>query len=228
MTITDLTLNRPGRVTTKEAWVLDGLCRDQAGPWDQDASPTQKAYAMNLCGQCPVRALCAEAGVGEKHGIWAGVDKGRAEKPVEYRKAGNRRPTKAQLALIAAVEQVLKVDGSSKDAAAATGKTVEAVRRSLKRADRFDLVERLDENRPEPPSKLKPRPLSLRQQRGLEFVTTISAMARRGDSMDDVTAHFSKSSNTIRQRLTTHKRRDLIDMLLDNRTRQNNRKKTTP
>lgn len=226
MTITDLTLARPGRrPTTKEVWVLDGLCRDRSPMWDSSAAPTDKLQAMRICHDCPVFDLCEQAGRDEVYGIWAGVDKAHPDRVPEDHPSTTRYNLKARAAMITAVEGVVKKDGSFPDAATATGKSVPNLRRALHRADRLDLIERLDENKPEPATKLAPRPLNLRQQRALEFINTVSRMARNGDSMDDVCAHFAKTSNSIRQRLTTHKRRDLIDTLLDNRTRQQRKAK---
>lgn len=131
------------KVTTNQAWVLDGLCRDQAPMWDSDAAPADRLAAMRTCRECPVLAQCTEAGKGETTGVWGGVNKRHGQ------------------------------DSAPSGAAA--------------------------------------------------FFATVERMAADGATLEDVCEHLGRASNTVRERLRSNGRRDLIATLINNR----NQKKAT-
>jgi hypothetical protein len=57
----------------RPAWHRDAACRGKGpDPWfiAQGGDPEP---ARQICAACPVRELCAEAGRGELHGLWAGL-----------------------------------------------------------------------------------------------------------------------------------------------------------
>ena len=67
---------RPDRTN----WREEALCREYGvtrgdDPWWSDAKH-ERAFAVAICRECPVRAACAAASSGEKVGVWAGVARG--------------------------------------------------------------------------------------------------------------------------------------------------------
>jgi transcription factor WhiB len=64
------------------AWYSQAACR-HVGPATFFPEGRASAEALALCAECPVRAECAEAGMGERHGVWGGMtlrERRRAER----------------------------------------------------------------------------------------------------------------------------------------------------
>lgn len=65
----------PNRMYVRPSWHAQAACRG-AGPSlfypDKDGPMTDIAAARSICATCPVSGPCAEAGIGELHGIWSG------------------------------------------------------------------------------------------------------------------------------------------------------------
>lgn len=167
MTITDLTLARPGRRVSSQEWRDDALCRDQAPMWDSSAAPTDKLQAMRICRDCPVFDLCEQAGRDEVYGIWAGVDKKppvapvknpRVPKPPKVPMSQEEKLAKAAEAsrvaraaaladFLTEVEHLASAGSSLEQVCDALGKTSNALRQRLRVNGRNDLIVTLINNR---------------------------------------------------------------------------------
>lgn len=157
MTITDLTLARPGlRPTTKEPWVLRGACRDQAPHWDSDAHEDDRRTAMQAClEQCPVRDLCTEAGRDEPEGIWGGVDKahpsfkayskprppriGRDEQLARMSAASQQKAKEEAAQFLIDVELLVATGATLNDAALSLDRKPQTISKRLRALCRTDL-----------------------------------------------------------------------------------------
>ena len=58
------------------AWHAEAACRGHMDLMFPGLGEST-AVGVALCDRCPVRRQCAEAAVGEHHGIWAGSNRGR-------------------------------------------------------------------------------------------------------------------------------------------------------
>ena len=66
-------------------WEDGAACRGRTDLFYSE-SPAKVAAAQWICKRCPVFDECAAAAVGERHGVWAGVDK--AALPPDDRRHG--------------------------------------------------------------------------------------------------------------------------------------------
>lgn len=74
-------------LTRGEDWTAQGLCGDPKyrptendDPW-YSTNPVDQNYAKAICGHCPVKQRCAEAGRDEQYGIWGGIVRTKTKKP---------------------------------------------------------------------------------------------------------------------------------------------------
>lgn len=86
-------------------WVHGAACAGESSPGDWFASDDDLvARAVAVCGGCPVRLKCLEAGAGESGGVWGGVSRDWGQEQEkdwersEARRAASRRCKRKRLA----------------------------------------------------------------------------------------------------------------------------------
>ena len=81
------------------AWMADGDCvTEDPRWWDDEASETDKARAIAICAECPVREMCAAwAAKNEVGGVWGGVDQAERDRKRRGRKFVTMEDRRADL-----------------------------------------------------------------------------------------------------------------------------------
>lgn len=73
-----------GDLSWSERWI-DARCTQSDPELWYAESAIDRRKAIEMCRECPLIAQCAEAGAGERYGIWGGVDKAASDRAKQAR-----------------------------------------------------------------------------------------------------------------------------------------------